>query len=250
MSVPWYSPAWPMPPGVHAMMTTRVGGQGRPPFDGFNLGDHVGDDLATVAAHRAQLARALGIRPVYLQQVHGTGVVQLDEDTPAGGALTADAAVTTRPGRACTVLVADCLPVLFADRQGRGVGAAHAGWRGLAAGVLEQTVTALCEAVEGAPGDLTAWLGPCIGPRRFEVGEDVREAFLAQQSGAAAHFKPGERPGKWLADLQGLARDRLAQGGVREVSAEPACTVEDGSRFFSFRRDGRTGRMAAFIWLG
>jgi YfiH family protein len=250
MNAPWYRPAWPAPAGVQAAMTTRKGGHGSPPFQGYNLGDHVGDDAATVAAHRGELARALGVQPVYLHQVHGTEVVRLDEFAPTGPALTADAAITTSPGVACTILVADCLPVLFADRRGRGVGAAHAGWRGLAGGVLERTVDALVRALDAQPEDLVAWLGPCIGPRRFEVGEEVRAAFLASQPGAGAHFKPGERSGKWLADLQGLARDRLNGCGVGDVSAEPACTVEEASRFFSFRRDGRTGRMAALVWLG
>jgi polyphenol oxidase len=250
MSAPWYHPAWPAPAGVQAVMTTREGGHGLPPFQGYNLGDHVGDDPTTVAVHREELAHALGVRPVYLRQVHGTEVVRLEESTLAGTPLTADAAITTSPGVACTILVADCLPVLFADRRGRGVGAAHAGWRGLAGGVLERTVAALVQALDARQEHLVAWLGPCIGPRRFEVGEEVRAAFLAGQPGADAHFTPGERPGKWLADLQGLARDRLNGCGVGDVSAEPACTVEEASRFFSFRRDGRTGRMAALVWLG
>lgn len=249
-TTPWYRPAWPAPAGVQAVMTIRGAGAGLPPFHGFNLGDHVGDDPATVARHRAELAQALGVRAIYLHQVHGTEVVRLDDRTSVAVPLTADAAITTVPGLACTIMVADCLPVLLADRQGRGVGAAHAGWRGLAGGVLERTVAGLAEAVGARPADLVAWLGPCIGPRRFEVGEEVRAAFLAGQPGADTHFKPGERPGKWWADLQGLARDRLTRCGVGDISAEPACTVEDTSRFFSFRRDGRTGRMAALVWLG
>jgi YfiH family protein len=250
MSVPWYRPAWPAPAGVQGVMTTREGGHGSPPYQGYNLGDHVGDDPATVMAHREQLALALGVRPVYLNQVHGTEVVRLDPFMPSGAPLTADAAITTSPGVACTIMVADCLPVLLADRHGRCVGAAHAGWRGLASGVLERTVAALVRAVDARPEDLVAWLGPCIGPRRFEVGEEVRAAFLAGQPGADARFRPGERTSKWLADLQGLARDRLNHCGVHDVTAEPACTVEEASRFFSFRRDGRTGRMAALVWLG
>ncbi|PPE66525.1 peptidoglycan editing factor PgeF [Caldimonas caldifontis] len=249
-TTPWYRPAWSAPAGVQSAMTTREGGASLPPFCGFNLGDHVGDDPATVARHRAQLTQALGVRAIYLHQVHGTEVVRLDDRTSVAGPLTADAAITTVPGLACTIMVADCLPVLLAHRQGRGVGAAHAGWRGLAGGVVERTVASLADAADARPSDLVAWLGPCIGPRRFEVGEEVRAAFLRGQPGADTHFKPGERPGKWWADLQGLARDRLSQCGVTEISAEPACTVEDASRFFSYRRDGRTGRMAALVWLG
>jgi YfiH family protein len=178
--------------------------------------------------------------------VHGAEVLRLQ-----AGAQTlaqpADAAITTDAGIACTVLVADCLPVLFAAPQGRGVGAAHAGWRGLAGGVLEATVAALCDAAACPPSELLAWLGPCIGPRQFEVGADVLEAFAG-----ATHFVPRPRADgamRWLADLPGLARERLRAAGLSNVSGGAWCTVEDGSRFFSFRRDGVTGRMAAAVWL-
>lgn len=245
----WFTPEWPAPPGVGAVMTTRRGGQGRAPYDSFNLGDHVGDDPATVRLHRERLAQALGVTPVYLQQVHGHDVVHLNEGWKGQPPVVADAAVSTTPGLACTILVADCLPVLLAHDGGRGVGAAHAGWRGLAGGVLENTVAALCQATGCDPGSLVAWLGPCIGPRRFEVGAEVREAFCQVHTGAAARFRPGAQAGKWLADLTGLARDRLTSCGVTRISALGACTVEESSRFFSFRRDGRTGRMAALVWV-
>jgi YfiH family protein len=184
---------------------------------------------------------------VYLSQVHGREVVHLAPGY--AGEDRADAAIATEPAIACTVMVADCLPVLFAAPAGRGVGAAHAGWRGLAAGVLEAAVRALCEAASCEAGELTAWLGPCIGARRFEVGADVLKAF---GPGAAARFAPRPRPDgdmRWLADLPGLARDRLHAAGVRRVGGGIWCTVEDASRFFSYRRDGVTGRMAAAVWL-
>ena len=235
-------------------MTTRRGGVSRPPFDSMNLRDVVGDDAAAVAHNQALFAQAIGGTPVFLNQVHGAEVVRLtradaQSRSPAHGA---DAAVTTETGVACTVMVADCLPVLFAAPGGRGVAAAHAGWRGLAAGVLENTVAALCEATHCAPAELQAWLGACIGPRRFEVGGDVLQAFGAtsMQAGntTSPRFVPAT-PGKWMADLAGLARDRLQACGVAAVSGGRWCTVEGGSRFFSFRRDGVTGRMAAAVWI-
>jgi YfiH family protein len=214
----------------------------------------VGDDPVRVQAHRAQLAREIDAVPVFLSQVHGTQVVRITaDDARREQPLQADAALTTQPGVACVVMVADCLPVLFCAPPGRGVAAAHAGWRGLCAGVLEHTVAALCEAAECAASDLQAWLGPCIGPREFEVGDEVRQAFIAGSPAAAVHFRPAAASStaavKWLADLQGLARQRLLAVGVHAVSGEAVCTVEDRSRFYSFRRDGTTGRMAAAIWL-
>jgi polyphenol oxidase len=239
-------PDWAVDARVGALMSTRVGGVSAAPFDSLNLGRSVGDVREAVDENRRRFEAALGVPTVYLSQVHGTRVVRL----PAGAApLEADAAITTEPGIACSVMVADCLPVLFAAVDGRGVGAAHAGWRGLAAGVLEATVGALCDAAACAPSDLAAWLGPCIGPRRFEVGADVLETFGPQ---AAHRFTPRPRTDgamRWLADLPGLARDRLAALGVARVSGGDVCTVEDASRFFSFRRDGVTGRMAAAVWL-
>lgn len=245
----WLRPEWPAPPGVRALMSTRQGGVSRPPYDGLNLGDHVGDDAEAVRRNRERFVAALQAQPVFLQQVHGTTVVRLGpDDLRRARPHEADAAITTEPGIACTVMVADCLPVLFASADGRAVGAAHAGWRGLCAGVLERTVRALCEAAGCEPAQLLAWLGPCIGADRFEVGDEVRQAFVAVQDRAGARFRPGAVAGKWWADLPGLARDRLAAAGVTAVSGGHWCTVSDRSRFFSFRRDGVTGRMAAAVW--
>ena len=241
------TPDWQVDARIGALMSTRAGGVSAPPFDSLNLGRAAGDDPAAVDENRRRFDAALGVPSRYLTQVHGAGVVRLSRD--AQGPWRADAAITTEPGLACSVMVADCMPVLFAAPAARGVGAAHAGWRGLAGGVLEATVGALCEAAACAPGELAAWLGPCIGPRRFEVGADVLDAF----GPAAAHrFVSRPRPDgspHWLADLPGLAQDRLAAVGVTQVSGGTWCTVEDASRFFSFRRDGVTGRMAAAVWL-
>ena len=254
----WLVPDWPAPASVCAVCTTRQGGVSLPPYDSLNLGDHVGDDPAAVARNRALLARALGARPVFLQQVHGSGVAQLAATTPDG--TQADGCVATQAGTACTIMVADCLPVLFADTQGRAVAAAHAGWRGLAGthgqGVLETTVQAFWSALHSggaeAAGRTLAWLGPCIGPRAFEVGDEVRLAFVAQHAGAAAMFRP-HAAGKWLADLQGLARLRLSALGITQVhgndGSDAWCTVANASRFFSHRRDRVSGRFAASIWL-
>ncbi|MCW7539847.1 peptidoglycan editing factor PgeF [Aquabacterium sp. A7-Y] len=234
-------------------MSTRAGGCSRAPYDSLNLGDHVGDDPADVRRNREHFAAALGAQPVFLTQVHGTRVVWLGAgdvlQQNAGGApaIEADAACTTEPGIACTVMVADCLPVLFAAPDGSGVAAAHAGWRGLAAGVLENTVATLCEASGCTPGELQAWLGACIGPRQFEVGDEVREAFGGEA--VAQRFRATGVAGKWWADLCGLARDRLQAVGLASISGGQWCTVEDRSRFFSFRRDRLTGRMAAAVWI-
>jgi len=239
-----------LPPEAGALMTTRAGGVSAPPFDSLNLGERVGDDPAAVAANRARFAAAIGGLPVWLHQVHGTRVVAVSAaDARAGTPIEADASVTAERGVACVVQVADCLPVLLAAPGGRAVAAAHAGWRGLAGGVLEAALAALCERGGCAPGEVSVWLGPCIGPRRFEVGADVVEAF---GPGAAARFAASAegadgRP-RWLADLPGLARDRLTAAGVRRVSGGAWCTVEDSARFFSFRRDRSTGRLAAAIW--
>lgn len=230
--------------------------------DPGELGAAGPDDAEAVAENIRRFESAIGVRPVFLRQVHGTGVVNLDgmdggRDGGSDGLPTADAAVTTRCDVACTVLVADCLPVLFADRQGRAVGAAHAGWRGLAAGVLEATLQSLCQAASCEPPEVLAWLGPCIGPDAFEVGEDVLQAFgaAAPTPQAVAHpraaFTYSPRPDgtpRWRADLAGLAQDRLRSAGVRQISGSGLCTVRDPSRFFSFRRDGLTGRMAASVW--
>jgi len=239
--------------GVGALMSTRTGGVSVGPFAFLNLGAAVGDHLQAVGENRARFAEALGGAPVWLRQVHGTVVVRLHADAPLPLAPPeADASVCTEPGRACVVQVADCLPVLFAAPGGRGVAAAHAGWRGLAAGVLEATLDALCAAADCRPKEIEAWLGPCIGPRHFEVGADVLRAFGAEPERGGPRFRPHAQ-GKWLADLAGLARDRLAARGLRGIDGGSWCTVEDESRFFSHRRDsarfGRGGRMAAAIWI-
>lgn len=228
------------------------GGASGAPWASLNLGGGVGDEPAAVSENRARFASALGARPVWLRQVHGVHVLYLNARDKGGELPPADAAWTTEPGLACTVLVADCLPVLFAARDGRAVAAAHAGWRGLAAGVLEATVEALCRGADLEPSELLAWLGPAIGPREFEVGADVLQAFGEHPAAPdPQRFKPRPRPDgapRWLANLPQLARERLRSAGVRDVSADGRCTVEDASAFFSFRRDGVTGRMAAAVW--
>ena len=254
----WLEPIWPAPPHVKAVCTTRAGGQSQPPYDALNLGDHVGDRLQDVSANRAVFQQALGVQPVFLSQVHGLQVLALDFQTPHGSE--ADACLTALPGLACTIMVADCLPVLFTNRQGSLVAAAHAGWRGLAGqggyGVLEavhERFTALAPLQPGRPeSELIAWLGPCIGPQAFEVGDEVRTAFGGAGSAMAACFKP-HGPGKWLANLSELARLRLAALGVTQVFGNDGspdwCTVSQPSRFFSHRRDRVSGRLAASIWL-
>lgn len=255
----WLVPDWPASAGVNALFTTRAGGVSAPPFDSLNLGDHVHDEPAHVQANRRILHGAIGARPVFLRQVHGTHVAALDAGSPDG--LEADACLATARGVACTIMVADCLPVLFTDRQARFVAAAHAGWRGLAGvdgqGVLAATLDAVRARLPGlAAADVMAWLGPCIGPERFEVGAEVRTAFADAGFDVAAAFRP-QAPGKWLADLPGLARQHLRRLGVAAIHGNDGtsawCTVQQASRFFSHRRDaarlGSTGRMAACIWL-
>jgi polyphenol oxidase len=236
---------WDLPPGVRAACTTRLGGVSAAPWDSFNLARHVGDAPENVAANRARLRELLGLatEPVWLNQVHGVEVADLDAAAPSGAPFTADAAVTTRTGVACVVMVADCLPVLFTTRDGSRIGAAHAGWRGLAAGVLERTVEAI-----GAPGgDLLAWLGPCISPAHFEVGEEVRHEFVRQDAHAASCFENNPR-GRWQADLVALARRRLTALGISAVSGGEWCTFADAERFYSHRRDATGGRIAALVW--
>ena len=237
-----------LPPGVGALSSTRRGGVSIGPYDdgadggGLNLGLHVGDEAAAVEQNRARLQAALPGAPTWLNQVHGARVV---DAAAVDGVPDADASFTTRPGVVCAIMTADCLPVLFADRAGSVVGAAHAGWRGLAQGVLQNTVMRMREA--GA-GDITAWLGPAIGPEAFEVGAEVRAAFADADPAAAAAFaaRPG---GKYLADIYLLARLALAGCGVSQASGGSFCTVREADRFYSYRRDRVSGRMASMVWI-
>jgi polyphenol oxidase len=288
MSSPFIKPDWPAPAHVQAAFTTRAGGVSLAPFDSLNLGDHVHDNPAHVLQNRQALQASIAAKPVFLRQVHGVDVCNVDAQTPDGAV--ADACVTTQCGVACTIMVADCLPVLFTDRAGSFVAAAHAGWRGLLGqggeGVLEQVYKAfmplaqqkIAQAaiknvvagdVSGVANEVLAWLGPCIGPSAFEVGAEVHAAFVAAQPGAAKHFQkiiPASVAGldngptdssKYLCNLSGLARDRLQALGITHIygndGSAPWCTVGNPLQFFSHRRDaarlGSTGRMAACIWL-
>ncbi|MDP2368086.1 MAG: peptidoglycan editing factor PgeF [Rhodoferax sp.] len=252
-------PGWPAPSAVRALCTTRRGGHSGPPYESLNLGDHVGDDPQAVAENRVTLRRAMPARPVFLSQVHGADVIRLTDQTPDGERF--DACFTTQTGVACTVMVADCLPVLMCNRQGSWVAAAHAGWRGLAghggAGVLEALLRRLL-ALAGPQGmvsqtsDVLVWLGPCIGPSAFEVGSEVRAAFVAALPEAAECFVASGQ-GKWLADLAALARQRLVHLGLPQVDGNDSsaawCTAGNPDKFFSHRRDRVSGRMAACIWL-
>ena len=245
-------------PSVGAYMSARQGGVSTGAFDSFNLRPEIGDDARAVATNRARLQELVGRATVRVDQVHGAQVHVLvpgqTDELPV-----ADASVSIHPGPACEIQVADCLPVLFADLDGRVVGAAHAGWRGLAAGVLEACLARACEQGGVELGTIEAWLGPCIGPQRFEVGLDVLQAFACDAtrpgprfSAAPAAAGPDAAP-RWYADLAGLARDRLMAAGVHRLGGNDAsaawCTVSNPSRFFSYRRDRQTGRMAALIWL-
>ena len=251
----WILPDWPTPSRVRACMTTRSGGVSTGPYASFNTASHVEDDPLAVAENRRLLRQYLPAEPHWLDQVHGVEVLRL---TSAASPLAtghvpprADACVSRAPGQVCVVQTADCLPVLFSDATGSVVAAAHAGWRGLAAGVLEATLGAM----EVAPRKVLAWLGPAIGPQAFEVGEEVREAFVSHHPLAGVAFRPSlpgtldGTPRKWLADIYALARVRLAAAGVEAVYGGGLCTYTDAGRFFSYRRDGKTGRMACLIWL-
>jgi YfiH family protein len=254
----WLIPDWPAPACVQAVCTTRLGGQSLPPYEALNLGDHVGDDPFHVAANRRLLQNAIPAKPVFLSQVHGLEVVQLTHTTPH--ATVADACFTQLDHVACTIMVADCLPVLFTNNEGTQVAAAHAGWRSLAGfggqGILEHVFKSFCHQEHAGHArsatEIIAWLGPCIGPETFEVGADVRSAFVQNDPEALALFTPcGSN--KWMANLQGLARLRLAALGVTQVFGNDGspdwCTVSQPSRFFSHRRDGVSGRMAACVWI-
>ena len=239
----WVVPEWPAPPGVKAFVTTRAGGVSSPPYDSLNLGFATDDDDQAVAANRARVGALLPGEPRWLKQVHGANVVEAES---VGERPEADASVAREAGTVCAILVADCLPILLADRHARVVAAAHAGWRGLAAGVIDNTVAAMRRS--GAqPRDLLAFIGPGIGPRAFEVGDEVREAYVSRDAGAAGAFVPHAR-GKWLADLPALARRALARCSVDAVYGGELCTYSDAARFYSYRRDKDTGRMAGLIW--
>jgi len=234
-------PDWPAPARVRSLQTLRGAGCSLAPWDSFNLGDHVGDDHAKVAANRAALRDHLPAEPSWLTQVHGIATVNPKKSPKLKEA---DAAFTGDPGVVCAVMTADCLPVLFCDRAGTVVAAAHAGWRGLAAGVLEATIRDMAVPA----GELLTWLGPAIGPSAFEVGDEVRAVFVAHDAQAAQAFV-AHGSGKWLADIYLLARQRLNAAGVSSVSGGDRCTFSEAADFFSYRRDGVTGRMASLIWL-
>ncbi|MFA5631774.1 MAG: peptidoglycan editing factor PgeF [Porticoccaceae bacterium] len=253
--IPLIRPRWPAPANVRSAVTTRAGGISSGPWATLNLGDHVGDDPQAVAANRELLRGELGLEraPLWVNQVHGTDVLSFDplphEINPVG--MTADGVCTRSDGVACAIMTADCLPVLLCDRRGTVAAAAHAGWRGLAAGILRNTVAAMaCD-----PADVLAWLGPAIGPDAFEVGSEVREAFQdaalnpTQRTAIATCFAPSDAPGKYRADLYALAAAELAAIGVPKTYGGGFCTFRDTERFYSYRRDGETGRMASLIWL-
>ncbi len=237
----WIVPDWPAPPAVKAFITTRAGGVSQGAFASYNLGLRSGDDARAVAANRERLRALLPAEPKWLRQVHGAQVVDADAltDVPE-----ADAAVARKRGTVCAVMVADCVPVLLADRAGTAVAVAHAGWRGLASGIVEKTIARMAL----PPERLLAFLGPGIGPRAFEVGADVRDAFLVRDPQSGEAFAP-RTPGKWLADLFSLVRRQLAAAGVENVYGGGLCTHSDARRFYSYRRDRETGRMAALIWI-
>lgn len=250
MPAPTLSPEAPVPlpqwPGAQLFCSTRHGGVSKPPFDSLNLGDHVGDQAEHVAHNRRILAASCAAKPVFLKQVHGTQVLEISPQTPDG--MEADACWTSTPGLACTIMVADCQPVLFHSPSEKKVAAAHAGWRGLAAGVLEQTLQ-----VFSNTQDLRVWLGPCIGPSAFEVGAEVRAAFVSANPLAETAFQALPTSGKYLADLPALARQRLTQMGVQQVQGHDGspswCTFSQAQLFYSHRRDGVSGRFAAGISL-
>jgi YfiH family protein len=236
----WLTPDWPAPLNVLACVTTRHGGDSASPFESFNLGAHVGDDPDAVARNRQHLSAQLGCQPTWLNQVHGISVVEADPSRVHE----ADASWSATPGIAALVMTADCLPVLFCDRAGTRVAAAHAGWRGLANGVLEQTVAAMGI----APDELLAWMGPAIGPDAFEVGAEVREAFVTRHGKAEEAFRSSSNTGKYLADIYALGRIRLESAGIQSITGGGLCTVSD-PRFYSYRQANPTGRFASLVWL-
>jgi polyphenol oxidase len=246
---------WEAPRQIKAMITNRHGGFSQPPFDSLNLGLHVGDDPATVRKNRDALKAVLPNEPIWLNQVHGTQVIDADASKEIKDACidvpSADASVTSTPGQVLAIMTADCLPVLLASGDGKVVGAAHAGWRGLAAGVIEQTVALMRSKQsngEKAQAEILAYLGPAIGPHAFEVGSEVRDIFLAQNPASAACFEQLQEKGKYLADIYGLACLRLNALGIEHIEGGGECTLQDPD-YFSYRRDQQTGRMGSFIWI-
>lgn len=241
MNGDWIVPDWPAPASVKTLVTTRHGGVSQGVYAGLNLGDHVGDSPEHVAANRALLQRCLPVTPRWLKQVHG---VQVADASVVGDGFEADVARARSTYVACAVLTADCLPLLVCDRAGTHVAAIHAGWRGLNQGVIEATVAAMGE----RSAELLVYLGPAIGPNRYEVGDDVRDAFISQNAGSAAAFIATQNE-KWMANLYQLARQRLHTLGVEQIFGGDLCTASDAARFYSYRRDGVTGRTASLIWL-
>ncbi len=239
----WIVPDWPAPDNVRALVTTRMGGVSQPPYGDFNLALHVGDAREDVLENRLDLLQLTGCQPAWLEQVHGIAVVEADPKQVA----VADASFSRTPGIACAILTADCLPVLFCDRAGTRVAGVHAGWRSLCDGVIEATLDAAFADV--APQDVLVWLGPAIGPQAFEVGAEVRDAFIAANADCAAAFRPSRRAGHFLCDLYQIARIRLAARGISAVYGGGLCTFSDAQRFYSYRRDQVTGRMASLVWL-
>jgi polyphenol oxidase len=241
----WIVPDWPAPPTVRALFTTRNGGASAGPYASLNLGDHVGDNPLNVEKNRNLLREVLPSGPTWLKQVHGPTAIDVDNDSCVAPCI-GDGAFSRRPGNVCVVIVADCLPILLCDQSGTMVCAIHAGWRGMAEGVIERTLSEI--GTENMR--MMAWLGPAIGPSHFEVGDEVRRAFMKDDAKAATAFTPHPRDdAKWFADLFLLARQRLAKAGVDQIYGGGQCTFSDPSRFFSYRRDGTTGRMAGLIWL-
>ncbi len=237
-------PTWNVPSHIHAFTTVRTGGVSLAPFDSFNLGDHVADNPADVQKNRELLVEKFGLPhfPIYLTQTHSTRVIRLPYE---GGNLEADAVYTNQPNQVCLIMTADCLPALFVSRDGKEIAAAHAGWRGLCDGVLENTVKAFA----CAPSEIQVWLGPAIGEKAFQVGQEVMEQFAAFDEQARLAFKPDESTsGKFLGNLYQIAHQRLNKLGVTEISGGEYCTFTESDKFFSYRRDGKTGRMASLIW--
>ncbi|AXF63666.1 MULTISPECIES: purine nucleoside phosphorylase YfiH [unclassified Leclercia] len=236
-------PEWPAPEGVAACSSTRIGGVSEGAWESLNLGAHCGDSLDHVEENRKRLFAAgqLPSKPVWLEQVHGTAVLRLTGEPYASKR--ADASYSNTPGTVCAVMTADCLPVLFCNRAGTEVAAAHAGWRGLCAGVLEETVACFADSAD----NIIAWLGPAIGPQAFEVGPEVRDAFMAHDAQAQSAFLPAGD--KYMADIYQLARQRLTRVGISQIYGGDRCTFTENGDFFSYRRDKTTGRMASFIWL-